>query len=125
VPGVQDQGQAISGITFSVNGTTDTSLSLSSVAGNEVMLSNGSFGSPQYKTFTAGLGGGCCENNSNVFHGVTYSLNAFNPNHPVHMIVGPNASFSGSGGGNSEKPRKNAFFCLTTPDPVVLISIDS
>jgi hypothetical protein len=96
--GLQDQGQAISGIKFTVSAPPDTSLSLNKVSGNVVDLNNGAFTpeTPLYQTFTAS--GGIAANwavqtNNNV-------TDLGNPSDPHYMIVGPNASFSGNGGTN-------------------------
>ena len=99
--GAQAQGQAISGITFMVNGQTDTSLSLKSVAGNVVNLNGGTFSPPSYQTFNASGTPATAANwaYDNTID-KTLTLNAFNPSNPNYMIVGPNASFSGNGGSN-------------------------
>jgi hypothetical protein len=100
--GTQSQGDAISGITFSVSAPPNTSLSLQSpgtaVAGNVVNVTSGTFSSPTYTPFTAS--GGVAANwavqtNNNV-------TDIGNPSNPHYLIVGPNASFSGQGnpGGN-------------------------
>jgi hypothetical protein len=101
--GSQNQGQAISGIMFKVDGVLSTSLTLTSVSGNEVSLSNGTFSSPTYKTFTASgnpaTAADWAYDNPNNGVDKTTSLNDAAQN-PHHMILGPNPSFSGSGGGN-------------------------
>jgi hypothetical protein len=109
ISGNQAQGQAISGVTFTVSGLTG-SLSLQTVSGTEAMLDNGSFTSPSYKTFSASgtpaeAANWAYGDNADINNSKTAALNAFQDNtdsqsHPFHMIVGPSANFSGGGGGN-------------------------
>jgi hypothetical protein len=98
ISGVQGQGEAISGIQFTVSGPPDTSLSLQSVAANVVTLRNGTFtpANSPYQTITAS--GGVAANWAAQINNNMTDLG--NPSHPYYMIVGPNASFSGNGGTN-------------------------
>jgi hypothetical protein len=94
--GVQSQGDAISGIQFTVSAPPDTSLTLQSAAGNVLQLSNGTFTQQGYQTFTASGGvaaNWAAQTNNNV-------TDIGNPSNPHYLIVGPNASFSGGGGTN-------------------------
>ncbi|HBI46171.1 MAG TPA: hypothetical protein DDY78_25455 [Planctomycetales bacterium] len=106
--GVQGQGQAISGITFTVSAPPDTSLSLNSVAGRVVDLSGGTF-TPEttaYQSFTASTGtkptaaNWAVQSNNNV-------TDLGNPSDPLYMIAGPNASFQGNGGTNTLIPTSS------------------
>jgi hypothetical protein len=96
--GTQSQGDAISGIKFTVSAPPNTSLTLSSVAGRVVDLSGGTFTAetPAYQTFNASGGvaaNWAVQSNNNV-------TDIGNPSNPHYLIVGPNASFSGGGGTN-------------------------
>jgi hypothetical protein len=94
--GLQGQGQAISGITFTVSAPPNTSLSLTSAAGDVTTLTNGTLSSPAYTTFAASGGiaaNWAAQTNNNV-------TDIGNPSDPHYLILGPNASFSGNGGTN-------------------------
>jgi len=91
--GTQSQGDAISGIKFTVTSPPNSSLSLTSVSGDVVTLSGGTFtgANPLYQT-----------NPSNSKWAATSANNVtdLGNGNPNFMIVGPNASFSGNGGTN-------------------------
>ena len=96
--GLQGQGQAISGITFTTTAPAASSLSLTTVAGRVVNLAHGTFTpeTPAYQTFNASSGvaaSWAVQSNNNV-------TDLGNPSNPHYMIVGPNASFQGNGGTN-------------------------
>ncbi len=112
--GLQGQGQSLSGIQFTVSAPPNSSLSLSTVAGNVVDLANGTFTpeSPLYQSFTATgtpptAANWSAQTNNNV-------TDIGNPSNPHYMIVGPNASFS-NGGDNF-----NPYFQSNAPSPMDL-----
>lgn len=91
--GTQSQGDAISGIKFTVSAPPNNSLSLTSVSGDVVNLSGGTFtgANPLYQT-----------NPSNSKWSATSVNNVTDLGNgaPNFLIVGPNASFNGNGGTN-------------------------
>ncbi len=99
ISGTQGQGQAISGITFTVSTPPNTSLSLNTVSGNVVEnpgVKNQLFTQDGYKTYTA-LSNPATANWAAVS---TNDVTDLGSGTPQFLIVGPNASFSGNGGTN-------------------------
>lgn len=96
------QGQAISGISFSVT-PPDANLTVTGVAGNVTSVSNGTFGSSTYQTFTAtpvsqGKGAPSVETAANWAATSTNNVTDLGSGAPSYLIVGPTAQYNGNGG---------------------------
>jgi hypothetical protein len=102
--GLQAQGQAISGISFTVSAPPNTSLGLTSAAGDVVNVdTNGNFtaANPPYQTFTGSsspvLATWAASNTPNNVTDVGTPGHIDGNSSPDYMIVGPNASFQSNG----------------------------
>ena len=92
--GINSQGQAISGLKFNIGNPTITP-SMSTVSGNTVSVTSGTFGTQTYKSF---------DGSSNPAY-ANWAITSNNPNNmtvlgsgtPEYMIVGPSAKFNGKG----------------------------